>query len=116
MKLPATRFRELPVPLISPPLPLLRELGLLLRVAVPPIVLAVAALSIFTPSPVLPRLTVPWTSVPMKLPATRLLLLLIATPPTVLPEIRLPAPLLVPPIVLALELFRRNTPSLLLPS
>ena len=56
--------------------------------------------SISTPAPVLPRASVPVWSRPIRLPWTRVPLeSLISTPLALLPEIRLPAPADVPPIV-----------------
>src|SRR5262249_4195213 len=82
--------------------------------AVPPMVLL--ELVMLTPEEKLPRSIVPVTSVPMKFPCTRLPVAEepeIDTPTPLLAEMMLPAPAVVPPMVLFALV--RETPALVLP-
>ena len=104
MKLPCTRFPVEGLLSITTPYLPLPEMMFRAAAVVPPTVLS-GALESTTPSPTLPTAWVPETSVPMKLPCTRFpdappFGPKMTTPNAPLPEMRLPAPAAVPPIVL----------------
>ena len=91
--------------LISIPRYALPEMTFLAPTVVPPIVSFEAPELISTPPQALPSAAVPAASVPIRLPWTRIAVTpepLIQTPKFSLPEMRLPATVAVPPMVLAL--------------
>ncbi len=100
MRLPAKVLPGAVLPLSAMPAPLLPEMtlpgGWPGTVASPPTRLF-AVLCMKTPTPLLPRSTVPVTSVPMKLPCTVLPPLKRRTPSLALPLRRLRAAAVVPP-------------------
>src|ERR1051326_3490531 len=100
-------------PPMETPTSLLKAMVLPAPVAVPPIVLLDELEKIDTPFPLLAKADAPVISVPIKFPCT----VFddepeIETPSLPLPEITLPAPAAVPPIVLPVAPCKKNTPLL----
>src|SRR5208337_4216809 len=100
ISLPCTTLSVAPRPKLTPA-PILSEITLRAPTAVPPIVLLDDS-PIRTPAALLGTASSPVASVPMKLPSTTLFVApgSMFTPAPILPEITLPAPISVPPIVL----------------
>src|SRR5437867_10754528 len=107
MKFPSTKLPVLLASVIKTPAPdVLPEITLAAAAVVPPMVLLEAPPAMETPVPLGKAAGVAAALRPILLPWTRLLLVpesVIRIPAPVLPEIKLPAPAAVPPIVLLWE-------------